>query len=297
MTEKFTREGLGGRPVTVCIAAIGSLESQSVFREHCIVAASDAKLTIGDASTDNSVVKLEAFHQNWTAMQAGLIGNTIQILGLARRNFEGKENTLSNAISALKSAQQERLVELQEDQVLRRYSLDLGTFLRKGKGQFTETVFGRLCDRIEKVKTKCDLLAYGFDADVVPQPHIFTVSDDGDMVHDKPGFACIGAGGGAANVMLYHLDQTTNCSLERTTYNVLAAKFFAERATDVGQKTFLVVAVPNSWSRPDEGLIKKVRQVWDVEGRPKCPPDIEVWQETLAILHAKTGSTIGILRD
>lgn len=264
--------GLG---MTVCIAAIAN--------DRTIVTASDTKVSIGFSSSETTA-KYEGFHDEWVAMMAGNdICHFIPIRDRASENMRGKPNTLRSAISAFKRAYRDYLSEVATDRVLGRYDLDVSSF-KKGKGHyFTKKIYQSLFDRIEAVELECNFLVYGFDAR--KQPHIFAVRHPGTVdVWDKPGFWAVGSGRVSALGMLFHLNQGMDVSLLGTMCNVLFAKYFSEKASDVGESTIFYAKRPGTdiFVRP-ANLESSIRTAWVREGAPKVPTEFLRAEETMLL--------------
>jgi 20S proteasome alpha/beta subunit len=263
-----------GLKVTVCIAAIANDKS--------VVTASDTKVSIGFSSSDANTVKYEEFHENWIAMMAGNdICHFIPIRDRASDNMRGKPNTLQSAVSAFKDAYQDYLSEVTADRVLRKYQLSVASFKRQGRRYFKKGLYQSLADRVEAVELECTFMVYGFDAK--KHPHIFAVRHPGTVdVWDKPGFWAIGSVKTSALGMLLHLNQNIDVPLFRTMYNVLAAKFFSERASDVGRHTVFYVKRYgfDGFARPSN-FEAEMRAAWENDGAPRMPDSVQrLFQQT-----------------
>jgi len=256
-----------GLIVTVCIAAIAN--------DKCIVTASDSKASIGYSSADANVVKYEEFHEHWVAMIAGEdVSHFIPIRDLASEKLKGKPNTLRSVTQAFKAAYKQHLSEVAADAVLGHLNMDIATFKKGGPKRFTSDVYGAFHDQLSKVKLHCTFLAFGYDKE--KRPHIFVVEHPGTVrVLDKPGFWAIGSGQISALGMLFHLNQSVDTPVFFTMYNVLAAKFFSERASDVGKHTVFYVKKfgYDAFSRP-ANLEAEMRAAWEEEGAPRMPKRI-----------------------
>jgi hypothetical protein len=250
--------------MTVCIAAI--------TRERLIATTSDTMVSTYLSSTDGSTVKVETIHKDWSAMMAADdMTQCVLIIQRAEKYFRGRANTLQNVRASFKKAYQQHLGERAADIVLGRFSMDMDAFTKSGKRRFTEAQFNTLCAEIRAVKLGCQFLVHGFDE--AQQPHIFIVDDPGaDSVYDKPGFCSIGSGLYAATGLLYHLGQTVDCDVSQTVFNVLAAKFMAEKSAGIGKETYLFVKKYrcNMFSAAS-WLIPTTREMWEKSGQPKVP--------------------------
>jgi hypothetical protein len=262
-------------PMTVCIGAICH-ERPFHGDVPLIVTASDQMLAGAFSSSDASTIKNEPVHKDWSVMMAADdFSQCVPIIELARKYFHGRANTLQVARTSFKKAYQQHMAERAADIVLGRYGLDMKTFRKSGKRMFTESKFNALCNAIDDVRGDCDFLIYGFDG--MGAPHIFKVKDPGrDEVYDKPGYCAIGSGCYAAGMMLFHLNQTIDCSLRQTIVNVCVAKFMAERVPGVGKATFLYIKKQGSNVVGYAGIDmeEEIRAAWEKEGCPRVPSGI-----------------------
>jgi hypothetical protein len=253
--------------MTVCIAAI------TVNNE--IVTVSDTMITGLVSSADANTVKMDPFAKDWSAMWAGEdITQCAAIIERTAEYFQNRANTLRTARYCLKKAYQQHLCEMAVDEVLGRFGVDMKQFFKSRSKRFTDTTSERLIWQMQQVRTE-DLYFLGFGFDAKKQPHIFTVEEPGrDYVHDKPGFCAIGSGKVAAEGLLFHVEQSRICTLQKTLINLLFAKFMAEKA-GAGRHTYILALKHGSTmcAMPPE-LEPTVRSVWEKEVSPKVPDDL-----------------------
>jgi len=117
--------------------------------------------------------------------------------------------------------------------------MSIDEFKKKGSKQLHPEVFADISIRMRSFSLGCTFMVYGFDDNV--KPHVFTIANPGRVESfDKPGFWAIGAGARSSlstlSVLRQHPDR---CSVEQTIYNVLAAKYSSESASDVGPETWV----------------------------------------------------------
>jgi len=120
----------------------------------------------------------------------------------------------------------------------------------------------------------CKFLLYGFDE--IKRPHLFEVGEGGQTeCRDKPGFWAIGNGATSAISMLAYLRHSAEMTPMRVAiYNVLAAKYISEGASDVGPNTFFFIKKFGYNGFFSYGNIEpRVRQIWEERGRPSIPPE------------------------
>lgn len=264
-----------GKTVTICIAAITNIPGQTPY----LVTASDTMVSGGIIAADSVTVKLEPFHNDWFAMMsADDLTQCIPIIEKAEEYFTGRANKLGTARAVFKRACSQHLVEMQEAAALSRYGLTMKEFLRTGKKRLSEKMFESIRRKIEETKASCTFLVAGFDS--LKRPHIFEVSEDKDggitdHVYDKPGFCAIGSGKYIAETILYSLGQTTDRTFYETIFNVCAAKFMAEKASDVGKVTYVLCKKQGSFMfAHGYGMIEEIREAWEKNGCPRVPEGI-----------------------
>jgi len=140
-----------------------------------------------------------------------------------------------------------------------------------------------------------DFILAGFDKE--GNAHIrFTNCLIPPQDYDVTGFWAVGSGAHSAIGSLCHAEEHLGfsrfCSAEVSVYHVLAAKFMAESATDVGKETFVVALK----ARVTDGKkylrflsywdgLEYVREQWEKHGAPRVPSDITEAISALLIPH------------
>jgi ATP-dependent protease HslVU (ClpYQ) peptidase subunit len=254
--------------MTTCIAAITV--------DRLIVTASDTGMAFGEEFSVGDVIKLEGFHGEWAALIAGSdVSQAPFVIERARRNLQGKIGELRTVKDEFKRAYQDQLREVLTDEFLSPFDMTLEDFKRKGRRQLDPTVHQSLSFGIKNAKLGCKFLVYGFDAGD-ESPHLFEIGGNGKIEsRDKPGFWAIGSGAVSAISMMAHLGQSSEATrMRETLYNVLAAKYISESASNVGEGTFLFIKRMgcNSFSH-SPGMEKDIKRVWKERGRPTIPPE------------------------
>lgn len=124
------------------------------------------------------------------------------------------------------------------------------------------------------MKVGCDFLVVGFDQSNLG--HIFSVSnpttDSPSFVanFDDPGFGAIGSGGVTAESVLYGFGHNQGETLYDTIYQVCAAKFASETASDVGERTVAEVIQKGEKKFLLPKLTDSLRTMWE-DTRPRVP--------------------------
>jgi hypothetical protein len=206
------------------------------------------------------------------------ISQAIPVIERASRILRGKGNDYLTVQAGFKKAYQEHRSEAIADAYLKSsYDMTVKEFKRSARKLLDPNIHAELSFQIKAFNLGCAFLVYGYDNK--KQPHIFEVRNPGKATtHDKPGFWALGAGASSALNMLSALGQGREVTaFAPTIYNVLAAKYFSESASDVGEKTFFVLHEYGSVAFATSGihLEPSIRTLWK-ENRPKTPSGVEV---------------------
>ena len=258
------------RRVTTCIVA-------SSF-ERKFVSASDTRMSFSGMFSVDDVVKVEPFHGEWNAMIGGSdVSQATAIIERATKVLRGKGNGFSTVMTGFKQAYREQYREVIADSILPPSDMTtLGEFKRDGKRLLNETMHRDIALELMDFSLGCVFLVYGYDSK--RQPHIFEVRNPGKAtIHDKPGFWAIGKGATSALAMLALLGQGREVTrFPETIYNVLAAKYASETASDVGPKTFFMIHEYGSvgFSTVGRRLEEEMRELWKTVGRPRVPDGV-----------------------
>ena len=254
--------------MTTCIAAISF--------DHTIVSASDTKMSFSGDYSVEGVIKSEPFHGEWIAMIGGSdVSQSIPVIEKASKLLRGKGDDFAVVMNGFKDAYQEHRRRVMEDELLSTFDMTLPEFKRTGGKKLQPDIFADLSYQMKNFNLGCAFLIIGYDTKKVP--HIFEVRNPGKAtVHDKPGFWAIGSGAPAAMSLLAQLGQAREASsLADTIYNVLAAKFSSETASDVGTETFFFLKEYGSYAFSGQGHLKRaMRELWNEVGRPRIPSSV-----------------------
>lgn len=267
-----------GYGMTVCIAALAQTGYGDFF-----VTASDEMLSLSEGAItgDGMTVKGNTLGRHWHVMASGnsseysiIIRRIKNSLWTSIEDWRSKRHSLEEIAAAVNVAYKGRVQERIQAEILDPYGLKLGEF------DVQENVDIR--SRIDWLVSKefdCQLLVYGFDwsKDVpIPEFDLFSVRPPGETsFHDATLFWAIGNGAELAiNSLVFSSQNYPNSSLEQTIWNVCVAKFRAERAHGVGEKTDVTITGHNlapHWV--DEELIIALRKEWVrlEERNRQCP--------------------------
>jgi hypothetical protein len=125
-------------------------------------------------------------------------------------------------------------------------------------------------------------------------------SDDCPQDFDMLGFAAIGSGAQTALASLaFARDHNALFTIQEScevASHVLAAKFTAESASDVGQDTFYVCNSPGGFCQflsTDKGGVEAVRKAWHQFGAPKRSPEtVQLIRELTFDLRGKVSTKV-----
>lgn len=255
--------------VTVCIAAFAEHEGQLVF-------VADSRVAYGDFSSDKGGVKYELLGNTYIVQIAGNdIVYALPTIRKARnrilRDHLEDPDEVADLVHAELCAARDRIVEAK---VLKKYKMTIEQFLARGRKAFTEQVYANICTRIEQQNLSLTFTVAGFDRDKKAHLRVVTV-DEPPCDFDGIGYAAIGTGAQAAMASLSfakdHAGFGRDSSLEDVTSHLLAAKFMAESATDVGQDTFFLSVgfARGVCHMMTVGATEALRKTWKKDGAPR----------------------------
>lgn len=188
-----------------------------------------------EVSGDGIAIKIRFSHPKWTLMYAGIMSEVTAFL---------------------------RKVDLQHSK----------TFTEEMVAGHLSGIYRQLMKAKWFSKT-LEIIAAGYDT---KGASVISIRAPGDAVfHSDVGFEAIGVGQFNARSMLYFHSCNKTGSLPLTIYRICEAKFFAEKLTDIGKETSLVIMDSDSAGPRREMLdVSKIRSAWESYGRPKDPPRI-----------------------
>jgi ATP-dependent protease HslVU (ClpYQ) peptidase subunit len=286
-----------GIKVTVCIGAMA-------YYGTSLIITTDQMISTIDARADEVALKILGIHHNWAAMYAGSVTHVAPILRTVRQELSGKDASYDEVERAVVKAYRERLETEETNTVLGRYGLTMERFLTDGLQRFGPSEFSRILQKTEQISlgaSGLEFLVAGYDAK--GNPHIFSVTDPGRVEnHNVTGFWAIGSGQNAALASLFFHSYNRRMPLQEALYHVCAAKFMAEKASDVGETTSVLIlsASVNDSSgalRMDVSefqSVEAVKKIWKSEGRPRIPRNLHArMQEILSVQGATQFASLG----
>jgi len=249
-----------GEAVTVCIAAVHEESARSSIFLIC-----DRRISLfsGWFSQDGNA-KYTQVHRDWFGMFAGGVEETNLMLREVNKSLDQLHSVpFERVVDRSRSAYAKVRKRLIETQILPEFEI-LTYKAFKTLQRSDEALYLTIKEKVIKAEENWNLLFAGFDNN--REPHIFVISGPGNVEYcDKQRYGAIGTGAFAALVWLsfcgYHSRKHKGTQL----FNVMAAKFFAEKASDVGQTSVvsLVNSDMNAIFHFDDVEVSKVRAAWE----------------------------------
>jgi hypothetical protein len=266
--------------VTVCIAGVAD-------DGETIVTVTDRKVGFGSLSADKAVFKSDLLGYKSLILTAGNdVARARNVIEKSKPRIREEMTTkeendprrMAEIVFEECNAERDRVIEAS---VLKRRGYTWKIFKDAGKDFCTEAVYFDMQNEISAVKLSLDFLVVGFDGKK-QNPHIFYTNwETPPECYDDLGFYAIGSG--AANAISYlahaveYLDYGKAAGKGTVLYHLMAAKFMAESAQDVGRDTFPIIF-------PKDGPILTthplggddfIRDKWKKAGAPRLPPEID----------------------
>jgi 20S proteasome alpha/beta subunit len=259
--------------LTVCIAGIHEGD-----KGICIVTASDKRVSMfgGWFSGDDMAMKITPIHDDWTVMISGELSPMVPIVDAIREKLATiKSVALRPFATACSEAYRGERQHIIENEILVDHEIDTYAEFRSLRATNKE-LFDTITSEIQKREEGWSLLFAGFDKN--KEPHLFVISERGKIQYcDSIGFAAIGSGQWRALVELSSYEFNRYMDMTETLYGILSAKYSAESADGVGDKTtiaFLRAGVKEIEQFPEEEEFDLKYNCW--KGRPKVPKDAEL---------------------
>jgi len=269
-----------GSPMTVCIAAMADDGRR-------LVCASDTMVSTAIASADSAVSKWAAF-RGWSFLLSGTLSPADLLYDAAKLEMANAEdNEPATVRGCLERAQTKELERWTAGRWLSKYGLDWDKYRREAPSRFTDEFRNELSRKMMndgESNYDPDLIVCGWGNGLQQAdsglPYIFNVNHDGVGLHKTEGMYATGSGADAALASLYFHGYRRSMTLAQVVYYVLAARFTAEMAVGVGEKTtFLWVAQRESLESGgylvETPHIQKIRASWVKFGAPRMPKNAE----------------------
>lgn len=262
--------------MTVCIAGL-----QGYKRTERIVLVSDRKVAFGQFSADKAISKDIPFIYRHAVLIAGNdVSRAGSVLQRARRSLsQNKKPNMDEVAETIFESCKAEWDRIAHATVLHKHGYTYEAFTKNGKSMCTDAVFYDIHSELRQVALSLDFLIVGFDGE--DTAHIrFVNVDTPPEDYDSLGFWTIGSGKHEALASLSHaveyLGLNRHCEIGEYIYHLLAAKFMAESAQDVGKDTNVVVLGPTEVTilYHAAGGIDHVRGEWRKSGAPKVPRQI-----------------------
>lgn len=276
--------------MTIAIAALSNYEEE-------IVLVNDAKVALGSTSADKAVMKNEPLIGRYAVLIAGNdVARAQPVIERTRAHFPKLNIALSP--TEISEALFEECVKernkVAEASVLRRHGFTWEQFTTQGKNLCTDAVYYDIQAELGRVDLSLDFIIAGFDEK--KRPHIRATNwNTPPEDYTTLGFYAIGSGAPAAISSLAHAVEYLGFQRWSDTgevlYHVLAAKFMAEAAQDVGKATWaMAIGAEGHRHLSALGADEFVRKQWLKAGAPRVPKGIGPVIEEL--MHRSAGELL-----
>jgi 20S proteasome alpha/beta subunit len=255
--------------MTVGIAAI-------IDQDRAIILVTDQMFNVGAATVDiPTAAKSFRFHNRWSALWAGDVTLVPPILRkVAAELSTNSSGDIAEVSSAFARVYRDEWARFAEQEVLAPFGLDMQAFVELLANKETAEL-SEMKRRIQDVDFDVEFLVAGFDSKA--KPHIFTVTPPGVERHyDAIRFWSIGSGAEAALSSLMFRRLNPVMPLKQAIYHVAEAKYLSESSLAVGRGSLsILITSDGKFSmlyRQDE---KDLRDLWETEGQPPIPADLD----------------------
>lgn len=266
--EQRYNHSLGGRAMTVCVAAVAE-------RDRAIVMVADKALTFPASfgttpmQADTGTKKIVSIASSgWQALISGEPSHAEDVLQEASALLS-QDPSISGECNAMKGCMWEAYKKVREkaaiDKILRPRLLAKDLLVARSSSllPLPNSQMLVISDELAKFTMDCALLVCGFDKD--KDPHLFEVSDsNGAVSHDMAGFHAIGVGSEVAEGRLLWHEIDRGEGLGEVLYQVFDAKAHAEIIQGVGYAwdAEVMVAGKKAKSVPKR-ITKLIEEIWE----------------------------------
>lgn len=219
--------------MTICIAAISN--------NNKIIAITDKMVTLGggvatryEISENNKAIKLT---NKSIALFAGNVISANEILEIAKTKITTSSTKIVDIANLMKDAYFEYWTKQLDNQLFRRYSLTLTTFMQSQKS-LNDDLVKQINEILAGTNLGVEILVAGVDT----SPHLFFIGNPGTINSlDAIGYALIGSGSQHAQLSLIESEYNAGISEQGGLYALLEAKKRAEYDPGVGQLCDIVI--------------------------------------------------------
>jgi hypothetical protein len=215
---------------------------------------SDRKISTGATSTDYGF-KVADVGVGWYSMFAGndvsMVNSVTRLAADMTRRIEDGQWAKPSAELVKQSMTQAyhhiRRGQI-KDRLLSHFNWDIPDFLREAISSLPPQELAFLHNEIRNFDLGCEFLVCGFDEAVGEEPVFVHIQNPGTatLATVNSGYWSIGTGATSALAYLNWKQQSWRTPLALSIYNGIAAKVFAEKASDVGQTTNVIIVEHNS---------------------------------------------------
>lgn len=219
--------------MTICIAAIANNKK--------IIAITDKMITIGggvatryEISENNKAIKLT---DKAIALFAGNVLSANEILEIAKTKISATDTKIEDIANLMKDSYFEYWTKQLNNQLFKRYSLTLASFMQNQK-MLNDDLVKHINDILANTNLGVEILVAGVDT----TPHLYYISNPGTILSlDGVGYALIGSGSQHAQLSLIENEYSGGISEQNSLYALLEAKKRAEYDPGVGQLCDIVI--------------------------------------------------------
>lgn len=254
------------RLMTLCVAAV----CDSGDSIACVY---DAQLSLHHTSGE-VLRKAARVNERWAMLFAGdEISKVAKIIERVKESLRGANDLgYDEMYRFVAETYRGALREKIEAVVLAHLGMSHAEFKDRGYERLGPQIFAECVFKAEQVRVGAEFLVCGFDDRQMP--HVFGITEGGeDLNFQRSGLGAIGSGGIVAQHMLLFHKYSRAWTANVAVYHLCAAKFMAERA-QLGRKTHAsLLRARDEWLTEID--TKQIRTLWEQEGYPRPPKDLE----------------------
>jgi len=221
--------------MTICISAICE-------EGAAIINASDDEVGVGFTSSALGRTKWDDLCKGWLAGFAGNVSGAMEVTEWTYKLSPSMPSTDNLDVrSMLETSYRKARMARVEAEILQSRGWTLQEFKDVGRQRLPDATYANIDAHMSLYDLGAELICSGWGAKD-DFPSILTVTNPGVCVdHSRLGFWCIGSGATAAQMSLFSRNYSPDIGLEDALYYVAEAKFHAEKAAGVGQRTDIFI--------------------------------------------------------
>jgi len=281
----------GGRPMTVCIAALFSFNyappgEQPNFKWVAITA-SDQMITAGDSQYQPSQQKVAYLTPKTLCLVAGDVSTHSEAISFAEKQLQGRPNESPYNIALIYGQAIQRIRRRNaEDRILAPLGLNTDTFLSQQK-EMSDYFANDLKEQLQRFQGQdVEALIVGTDGEYA---HIYEVDARGSVsCMDDIAFHAIGAGAWHVKSALMQSGYARTNSFANAMAQVYSAKRRAEIAPGVGERTDFHLVFREGPVRLDADIEAKLGSLYEEFRAQQAKMAAESIEKLREFLHDRT---------